>query len=77
MRVFPFAETTGKVGRTTMNMALIRQGYLPAIIHATERQRYYESIRQSQDDLITLVAESAISSLDAAEKYLRSTAMAC
>lgn len=76
MHIFPFAETTGKVGRTMMNMLLIRQGYLPAIIHATERQRYYEAIRQSEDELLSLIIESALSSLDAAEKFLRSSAMA-
>jgi Fic family protein len=76
MHIFPFVETSGKVGRTMMNAVLIRHGYLPAIIHATERQRYYEAIRQSQDDLLTLIIESEISSLDAADKYLRSTAIA-
>lgn len=76
MRIFPFIETTGKVGRATMNMVLIRQGYLPAIIHATERQRYYEAIRQSEDDLVMLIAESAMSSLDAAQKFLRHSALA-
>ncbi len=77
MRIFPFIETTGKIARTLANMALIRQGYLPAIIHATERQRYYETIRQSQDDLSVLLSESAMSSLDAAEKFLRHSKMAC
>ena len=76
MHIFPFVDTTGKVGRTTMNMVLIRHGFLPAIIHATERQRYYESIRQSQTELLQLLIESANSSLDAAQKYLRSAAMA-
>jgi Fic family protein len=76
MHIFPFVDTTGKIGRTMANMILIRYGYLPAIIHATERQRYYEVIRQSQGDLGELLNESAISSLDAADKFLRSSAMA-
>ena len=76
MHIFPFADTTGKVGRTMMNMLVIRLGYLPAIIHATERQRYYETIRQSQGELVGLLIESASSSLDAAGKFLRSSAMA-
>jgi hypothetical protein len=77
MKIFPFSETSGKVGRTISNLILIRQGYLPAIIHATERQRYYETIRQSNDELALLLYESAMSSLDAAEKYLRRARMAC
>ena len=76
MRIFPFIETTGKIGRTMMNMVLIRQGYLPAVIHATERQHYYEAIRQSEEDMGTLIAEAAMSSLDAAEKFLRHSALA-
>jgi Fic family protein len=76
MRIFPFAENSGKVGRTMMNLVLIRHGLLPAVIHATERQRYYEAIRQSQTDLLQLLIESAHSSLDAAQKFLRSAAMA-
>jgi Fic family protein len=71
MRIFPFIETTGKVGRTMMNMFLQRQGYFPAIIHATERQRYYETIRQSQSDFSSLLIESELSSLESAEKFLR------
>jgi Fic family protein len=71
MRVFPFIETTGKVGRTVMNLMLVRSGYLPAVIHATERQRYYESIRQSPDDLAKLIIESEMASLDAANRFLR------
>ena len=76
MHIFPFSDTTGKVGRTMMNMVLIRFGYLPAIIHATERQHYYEAIRQSQGDLLELLIESANSSLEAAGKFLHSSAMA-
>ncbi len=76
MRIFPFAETSGKIARATMNMVLIRTGYLPAIIHATERQRYYECIRQPLPELTRLLAESANSSLDAAEKFLRRRAKA-
>lgn len=77
MRIFPFIETSGKIARTMTNMVLIRLGYLPAIIHATERQRYYETIRQSQDDLAALLMESALSSLDAADKFFRHSKMAC
>ncbi|MCP4675739.1 MAG: Fic family protein [Deltaproteobacteria bacterium] len=77
MRIFPFIETTGKIARIVSNIVLIRQGYLPSIIHATERQRYYETIRQSQDDLAVLIGESSLSSLEAAEKFLQRSKMAC
>lgn len=76
MKVFPFTETSGKIGRTVMNILLMRYGYLPAIIHATERQRYYEAIRHANEDLTELVIESATASLDAAIKFLRRSAVA-
>lgn len=76
MRIFPYVETSGKIARTVFNMVLIRHGYLPAIIHATERQRYYEAIRQSQEELVELTTESALASLEAAEKFLLRAKMA-
>ncbi|HUT78517.1 MAG TPA: Fic family protein [Polyangia bacterium] len=71
MAIFPFAETSGKVGRAMMNLLLLREGYLPAVIHATERQRYYEVLRQPGSGLIDLVIESALASTEAAARFLR------
>ena len=70
MHIFPFSETSGKVGRAVMNLILIRDGYLPAIIHATERQRYYELLRQQQSAFCELVIDSAMASLEAALRFL-------
>jgi Fic family protein len=36
-----------EVGRLLMNWFLFRGDYLPAVIHAVDRQRYYESLRGS------------------------------
>jgi len=71
MRIFPYADTSGKVGRAAMNVILVHHGYLPAIIHATERQRYYEALRNNQQAFTELVVESASASLDAASRFLR------
>jgi len=70
MRIFPFTETSGKVGRAVMNLILVRHGYLPAVIHATERQRYYEALRQQQQVLTDLVFDSELAALDAAIRFL-------
>ena len=45
LRVFPFATDSGKVARLLMNLLLLRAGYPPAIVHSTERQRYYEALK--------------------------------
>ncbi len=47
LRVFPFTTDSGKVARLFMNLLLLRSGYPPAIIHSTERQRYYEALKGS------------------------------
>jgi len=41
------------------------------VIHATERQRYYEVLRQPGSGLIDLVIESALASTEAAARFLR------
>ena len=71
MRVFPYTDTSGKVGRAVMNAILVHHGYLPAIIHATERQRYYEALRGGQQGFTELVVESALASLEAAARFLK------
>lgn len=71
MRIFPYLETSGKVGRAVMNVYLLRNGYLPAVVHATERQRYYETIRSTPAELIQLIIDSETASFDSAIRYLR------
>ena len=51
-------KNSGKVARLLMNFMLIRHGYLPAVIHSIERQRYYEVLRYENDGLKNLVVES-------------------
>ena len=48
---------------------LIRSGYLPAIIHAIDRQRYYEGLRLPVATLRQLLLEAAENSLDNAFKF--------
>lgn len=70
MHIFPFLETSGKIGRVVMNLVLVRNGYLPAVIHATERQRYYEVLRQPPGGLTEVIVDSAMASFEAAVKFL-------
>ena len=71
MHIFPYPDTSGKVGRAVMNIFLMRNGFLPAVVHATERQRYYEAIRNSHQDLATLLVDSEMASLESAIRFLR------
>lgn len=69
MQAFPFADNSGKVARLLAHMILIRAGYLPAIIHSIDRQRYYESLRVPMATLRQLTLEAAENSLDNALKF--------
>ena len=70
LRVFPFAQDSGKVCRLLMNIILMRGGYPPAIIHSTERQRYYEALKGQLPVIIQLVNESILNGLASIEKRL-------
>ncbi|MBS2033206.1 MAG: Fic family protein [Deltaproteobacteria bacterium] len=72
MQVFPFTDNSGKVARLLSNLILIRAGMLPAIIHAIDRQRYYESLKQPATSLMAIYIEAVDNSLENAQKYFES-----
>ncbi|HTQ08365.1 MAG TPA: Fic family protein [Polyangiaceae bacterium] len=76
LRVFPFAQDSGKVARLLMNIVLLRGGYPPAIVHSTERQRYYEALKGQLPVIIQLVNESIMNALASIEKRLDDEARA-
>jgi Fic family protein len=70
MQVFPFTENSGRVARLLANLVLLHAGYpLPVIIHATDRQRYYESLRLPEPILRDLTIEALDNALTQAEKF--------
>lgn len=70
LRVFPFGTDSGKVARLVMNLLLLRGGLPPAIIHSTERQRYYEALKGSHATMHSIVQDSIENSLGSIEKLL-------
>lgn len=70
MQIFPFTEQSGMVGRFLMNYFLMRAGYMPAVIHSVDRQRYYESLRSSPRALRELIVDSMDNSLESGIRYL-------
>jgi Fic family protein len=71
MKVFPFTDGSGKVGRLLMNYFLMRAGYMPAVIHASDRQAYYESLKDGPQALRVLVIDSMDQAVDAGVRHLR------
>lgn len=74
MQVFPFTDNSGRVARLLVNMILFHAGYLPVIIHATDRQRYYESLRQPEGALRELTMDAIENGLTHAEKFFAAAA---
>jgi Fic family protein len=70
LRIFPFPTDSGKVARLVMNLLLLRSGYPPAIIHSTERQRYYEALKGSSSTMHLIVQDAIDNSLASIEKLL-------
>jgi Fic family protein len=69
MRVFPFSNYSGILGRLIGNFLLMRAGYFPVIIHASDRQRYYEALRAPERDFRLFVVEAMENSLENADKF--------
>jgi len=69
MRVFPFSQHSGTIGRLVANFVLIRGGYLPVIIHATDRQRYYDALRGPERDFRGFMAEAMENSIENAIRF--------
>ena len=70
LNTYPWTKNSGKVARLLMNFMLIRHGYLPAVIHSIERQRYYEVLRYENEGLLNLVVESLENSIETTNKFL-------
>jgi Fic family protein len=68
--IFPWPKHSGKIARLLMNTILLRENYLPAIIHAIERQKYYDCLRTPHSGLTTLICESILGTVDAAHRFL-------
>ena len=70
VRAFPFTHDSGKTARLFMNLLLMKAGYPPAIIHSTERQKYYEALKGSPVTITAMVVEAIDNALGSIEKLL-------
>ena len=52
-----------------MNLILLREGYPPAILHSTDRQRYYDALKTSSDAVSAVVNEALDNAIESATRY--------
>ena len=69
MEIFPFSDQSGKVGRMLMNLILIRNGYMPVIIHSHDRQKYYEALRLPATGFGHVILDAMDNGIDNAVKF--------
>jgi Fic family protein len=69
LAAYPWTKNTGKVARLLTNYILLSNGYLPAIIHSIERQRYYEALRHENDGLTGLILESLQNGIETTTRF--------
>ena len=71
MKVFPFDEKSGMVGRLMMNYLLVRAGYPPAIIHAHDRHTYFSALDGNRTDLVPVVVDAITAAIEGARVFAR------
>ncbi len=69
LQIYPFPRHSGKVARLVMNLILMRAGFPPVVIHATERQRYYEALRSGEDATAALINQALGAAIETAIQY--------
>ncbi|MBC7173504.1 MAG: Fic family protein [Polyangiaceae bacterium] len=74
LQIYPFPRHSGKVARLLMNLVLLHHGYPPVIIPATERQRYYEALKTSDNAVAKLVNEALGASVETGIRYFEEAA---
>jgi Fic family protein len=71
IKIFPFTDTSGKVGRMLTNYLLMRNHFLPVVIVSVDRSKYYETFRASFTTFSNLMMDSMENSLDNGLKYFK------
>lgn len=65
--IHPFVDGNGRTARLIMNLLMMKNGYLPAIILKNDRKKYYDALEKAQigktEDFIFLVARAVERSL--------------
>ncbi len=76
--IHPFVDGNGRTARLLMNLLLIQQGYLPALILLKERVCYINALKQAQEvdnklPYYTLILQAVNRSLDIYLEHMQKT----
>ncbi len=83
VHIHPFRDGNGRTARAILNLQLIRAGYPIVIVRRKDRERYYESLRASDEgdltlllDLIVERIEDSLRQIDRARKSVTGISLA-
>ena len=74
LAIYPWSEHSGRVARLLMNLLLRCDGYPPALIVGSDRQRYYQCLCLGSGSLAELIADSLDSYCVSANQFFESFA---
>jgi predicted nucleic acid-binding OB-fold protein len=69
LHIYPFPKHSGKLARLVMNLILLTGEYPPAVIHSTDRQRYYDALKTNDNALAGIVRDAIVSSMESAIRF--------
>ncbi|MBX7190798.1 MAG: Fic family protein, partial [Sandaracinaceae bacterium] len=70
LHIYPYPKHSGKVARLVMNLLLLASGYPPAVIHSTERQRYYDALKTNENALAQIEEAALTASIESSIRFL-------
>lgn len=73
LQIFPFTKHSGRVARLMMNAILMNADYPPVILHATDRQGYYEALRHGPDRVARVVRAALVNDVNSTIRFFNRT----
>lgn len=70
LQAFPYNDHNGRIARLLGTIFLLRGGLPPVIVHAVDRQRYYDALKLPLATLRNLLVEQLVNSLANSARFL-------
>lgn len=69
LQIFPYTKHSGRIARLIMNALLMHADYPPVILHATDRQGYYEALRHGPDRVATIIRAALLNDVNSTIRF--------